>query len=121
MHAFAQSSIGGYFLAFIVIVVSGLSTLMSDRMSYLKSENSMESVVSRESAFMFNNLLFIAACFAVFWGTMLPVFSEWIQGTKITVGPPWFNQVNVPDRSGGSFSWPESGRCLPGGGRRSMR
>ncbi len=96
VHAFAQSSIGGYFLAFIVIVVSGSFYLMSDRMSYLKSENSMESVVSRESAFMFNNLLFIAACFAVFWGTMLPVFSEWIQGTKITVGPPWFNQVNVP-------------------------
>ena len=96
VHAFAQSSIGGYFLAFIVIVVAGSFYLMSDRMSYLKSENNMESVVSRESAFMFNNLLFIASCFAVFWGTMLPVFSEWIQGTKITVGPPWFNQVNVP-------------------------
>src|SRR5262249_26330745 len=63
---------------------------------YLKSENQMESMVSRESSFLFNNLILLAACFAVFWGTMFPVISEAVKGVKITVGPPFFNKVNVP-------------------------
>src|SRR5205807_8499140 len=63
---------------------------------YLKSENQMESIVSRESSFMFNNLILLAACFAVFWGTMFPIISEAVTGSKITVGPPFFNKVNVP-------------------------
>jgi cytochrome c-type biogenesis protein CcmF len=96
VHAFAQSSIGGYFLAYIVIVLSGALYLLLDRLPYLKSENQMESMVSRESSFMFNNLILLAACFAVFWGTMFPVLSEAVKGVKITVGPPFFNRVNVP-------------------------
>src|SRR5215475_5190403 len=96
VHAFAQSSIGGYFAAFIVVALSGALYLMFDRLPYLKSENQMESVVSRESSFMFNNLVLLAACFAVFWGTMFPVISEAVKGVKITVGPPFFNKVNVP-------------------------
>jgi cytochrome c-type biogenesis protein CcmF len=96
VHAFAQSSIGGYFLAFIVIGLSGALYLLIDRLPYLKSENEMESIVSRESSFMFNNLILLASCFAVFWGTMFPVISEAVQGTKVTVGPPFFNRVNVP-------------------------
>jgi cytochrome c-type biogenesis protein CcmF len=96
VHAFAQSSIGGYFAAFIVIALSGSLYLLFDRLPYLKSENQMESVVSRESSFMFNNLILLAACFAVFWGTMFPVISEAVKGVKITVGPPFFNKVNVP-------------------------
>jgi cytochrome c-type biogenesis protein CcmF len=96
VHAFAQSSIGGYFAAFIVIALSASLYLLFDRLSYLKSENQMESIVSRESSFMFNNLILLASCFAVFWGTMFPVISEAVQGVKITVGPPFFNRVNVP-------------------------
>jgi cytochrome c-type biogenesis protein CcmF len=96
VHAFAQSSIGGYFLAFIVITLSGSLYLLFDRLPYLKSENQMESFVSRESSFLFNNLILLAACFAVLWGTMLPVLSEAVTGEKITVGPPFFNRVNVP-------------------------
>ena len=96
VHAFAQSSIGGYFLAFIIIALSGALYLMFDRLEYLKTENSLDSMASREASFMFNNLLFVAACFAVLWGTMLPVFSEWIQGSKITVNQPWFNRVGIP-------------------------
>ena len=96
VHAFAQSSIGGYFAAFIVISLSGALYLLLDRLPLLKSENQMESIVSRESSFMFNNLILLASCFAVFWGVMFPVFSEWIKGVKITVGPPFFNRVNVP-------------------------
>lgn len=101
VHAFAQSPIGGYFLAFIVIGLSGSFYLLLDRLSYLKSENQMESLVSRESSFMFNNLILLASCFAVFWGTIFPVISEaapaWMGGgVKVTVGPPFFNRVNVP-------------------------
>jgi cytochrome c-type biogenesis protein CcmF len=96
VHAFAQSSIGGYFAAFLVVALSGALYLLFDRLPYLKSDNQMESVVSRESSFMFNNLVLLAACFAVFWGTMFPVISEAVKGVKITVGPPFFNKVNVP-------------------------
>ena len=76
VHAFAQSPIGGYFAAFIVVALSASLYLLLDRLPYLKSENQMESMVSRESSFMFNNLILLAACFAVFWGTMFPVISE---------------------------------------------
>jgi len=96
VHAFAQSSIGGYFAAFLVVALSGALYLVFDRLPLLKSENQMESIVSRESSFMFNNLILLAACFAVFWGTMFPVISEAIKGVKITVSAPFFNKVNVP-------------------------
>ena len=96
VHAFAQSSIGGYFLAFIMIVLSGSLYLLTERLPDLKSENQMESIVSRESSFMFNNLILLASCFAIFWGTMFPVLSEAVTGDKVTVGPPFFNRVNVP-------------------------
>src|SRR6185503_7373664 len=96
VHAFAQSSIGGYFAAFLVIALSAALYLLIDRLPYLKSETQMESIVSRESSFMFNNLVLLAACFAVFWGTMFPVISEAVKGVKITVSAPFFNKVNVP-------------------------
>src|SRR6516165_9073261 len=96
VHAFAQSSIGGYFAAFLIVALSISFYFLFDRLPHLKSENQMESVVSRESSFMFNNLILLAACFAVFWGTMFPVISEAVKGVKITVGPPFFNKVNVP-------------------------
>ena len=96
VHAFAQSPIGGYFRGFIVVALSASLYLLLDRLPYLKSENQMESMVSRESSFMFNNLILLAACFAVFWGTMFPVISEAVTGEKITVSAPFFNKVNVP-------------------------
>ncbi len=96
VHAFAQSPVGGYFRAFIIVALSGALYLLFDRLPYLKSENQMESIVSRESSFMFNNLILLAACFAVFWGTVFPIISEAVTGSKITVGAPFFNKVNVP-------------------------
>ncbi len=96
VHAFAQSNIGGYFLAFIIVSVASAFYLLFDRMGYLKTENHLESYASRESSFMFNNLLFVAACFAVLFGTMLPVISEAVTGVKMTVGPAWFNPVMIP-------------------------
>jgi cytochrome c-type biogenesis protein CcmF len=63
---------------------------------HLKSEHKLESLVSRESSFLFNNLILLVACFTVLWGTVFPRLSELVNGTKITVGPPFFNRVNVP-------------------------
>ena len=96
VHAFADSQLGKYFLVYMVTVLAASLYLMIDRLPYLKSERPLDSVLSRESAFLFNNLLLLVACFAVFWGTMFPVLSEWVQGSKITVGPPFFNNVNIP-------------------------
>ncbi len=96
VHAFAQSSIGTWFVIFLaVIFVVCLVAFLKNR-KYLKSEHQLESLVSRESSFLFNNLLLLVACFTVLWGTLFPVLSEWVQGTKVTVGPPFFNRVMVP-------------------------
>lgn len=96
VHAFAQSSLGGWFLGFLAIGISITTFLILRRLDYLKSEAPLESVLSRESSFLFNNLLLMASCFAVLWGTLFPVLTEWLMGEKITVGPPFFNKVNIP-------------------------
>jgi cytochrome c-type biogenesis protein CcmF len=96
VHAFADSSLGKFFIVFMAAILFASLWLIIRRESYLKSERRFDSMLSRESAFLFNNLMLVVACFAVFWGTMFPVLSEWIKGTKITVGPPFFNKINVP-------------------------
>jgi cytochrome c-type biogenesis protein CcmF len=96
VHAFAQSSIGWWFLGFLAIMIAGAVWLILSRLDYLKSEARLESVVSRESSFMFNNLILLAAAFAILWGTLFPVISEAVTGDKITVGPPFFNRINIP-------------------------
>jgi cytochrome c-type biogenesis protein CcmF len=96
VHAFADSNLGRFFLGYMILVVFATLYLIADRRELLKSERSLDSVLSKESAFLFNNFILIVSCFAVFWGTMFPVLSEWIKGTKITVGSPFFNNVIVP-------------------------
>jgi cytochrome c-type biogenesis protein CcmF len=96
VHAFSQGPIGKWFVAFLAIGIAGTIYLILDRLSYLKSEVQLESVVSRESSFLFNNLLLLASCFAVLWGTLFPVISEALTGDKISVDAPFFNRVNVP-------------------------
>jgi cytochrome c-type biogenesis protein CcmF len=96
VHAFAQSSIGSWFVIFLALIFAVCVFFFVRNRAYLKSENRLESLVSRESSFLFNNLLFLVACFAVLWGTLFPVLSEWVQGTKATVGPPFFNRVMIP-------------------------
>jgi cytochrome c-type biogenesis protein CcmF len=96
VHAFAQSSIGSWFVGFLAIVIAGTLYLILDRLDYLKTEARLESVISRESSFMFNNLILVAACFAILWGTLFPVISEWATGEKISVGAPFFNRINIP-------------------------
>ncbi len=96
VHAFAQSSIGDWFYAFILIVLSVCLFTFFKQRDHLKSENRLESLVSRESSFLFNNLILLAACFTVLWGTLFPVLSEYVQGTKVTMGAPFYNRVNLP-------------------------
>lgn len=96
VHAFSASSLGPIFLAFVLFVAVGSVALIVRRRSLLKSPKRLESFTSRESGFLFNNVIFVVMCFAVFWGTIFPVLSEAVRGTKITVGAPFFNQINVP-------------------------
>jgi cytochrome c-type biogenesis protein CcmF len=96
VHAFAQSPIGKYFFTFLIVGIGSTIVLILSRMDYLKSEAKLESVISRESAFLFNNLILLASCFAVLWGTLFPVISEAVTGEKISVDAPFFNRVNVP-------------------------
>jgi cytochrome c-type biogenesis protein CcmF len=96
VHAFAQSPIGKYFVMFLAVGIAATVILILERLKYLKSEARLESVISRESSFMFNNLILVASCFAVLWGTMLPVISEAVTGEKISVDAPFFNRINIP-------------------------
>ena len=96
VHAFAQSSIGDWFVAFLSIVLATCLLLYFRNRQYLVVEHRIESIVSRESSFLFNNLLFVAICFTVLLGTVFPVLTDWFEGHKITVGPPYFNSVAVP-------------------------
>src|SRR5205085_2395735 len=96
VHAFAQSNIGGWFVAFMGITLAVCLFAYLKNRDYLASENQLDSVISRESSFLFNNLLFLVACIAVLSGTLFPVFSEWITGNRISVGAPYFNRVNIP-------------------------
>ncbi|MGH9602845.1 MAG: heme lyase CcmF/NrfE family subunit, partial [Terriglobales bacterium] len=96
VHAFAQSAIGTWFVVFMALTLAVCTLVFLKNRDHLQSENRLESLVSRESSFLFNNLLLLVACFSVLWGTLFPVLSEWVQGTKVTVGPPFFNRVNIP-------------------------
>ena len=96
VHAFAQSSIGNWFVGFLALVFIVCFWSYWLNRDYLRSDNTLDSLVSRESSFLFNNLILLAACFAVLWGTLFPVISEWVVNNKISVGPPFFNKVNVP-------------------------
>ncbi|MGH9574992.1 MAG: heme lyase CcmF/NrfE family subunit [Candidatus Acidiferrales bacterium] len=96
VHAFAESNIGGWFYSFLGIILAVCLVAWYKNRDYLRSDNQLDSLVSRESSFLFNNLILLAACFAVLWGTLFPIFSEWITGNKISVGAPFFDKVNVP-------------------------
>lgn len=96
VHAFAQSQLGPFFSGFLAIGIAGTIFLILNRLPYLKSEAQLESVLSRESSFLFNNLILLASCFAVLWGTLFPVISEAVTGEKISVDAPFFNRVNIP-------------------------
>ena len=97
VHSFAQElRIAYIFLSFMGLVLASCVVLILYRLPQLRSENQIESFFSRESAFLFNNLLLLGAAFSVMWGTMFPLISEGFTGQEISVGPPFFNRVNIP-------------------------
>jgi len=96
VHAFAQSSIGTWFVSFMVVVLAVCIFTYVLQRSHLKGDHHLESLVSRESSFLFNNLVLLTACFVILWGTLFPVLSEYVVGNKVTMGAPWYNRVAIP-------------------------
>ncbi|NUQ94380.1 MAG: heme lyase CcmF/NrfE family subunit [Gemmatimonadaceae bacterium] len=96
VHAFAQSPVGTWFAGFLIAAIAVTAFLVTTRLRDLEAPVTLESVVSREAAFLYNNLVLCGIAFSVLWGTLFPIISEWVRGTKITVGPPFFNAVNIP-------------------------
>src|SRR2546430_1572723 len=96
VHSFTQSPVGYFFLAFLVLAAVASFTLYVIRLPLLATEARLESMVSREANFFFNNLLLIGLAFSVPWGTLFPILSEAVRGVKITYGPATFNYVNIP-------------------------
>ncbi len=96
VHSFGESDLGPLFVGLMVVIIGISGLLVWYRMPQLKSENQLDSLVSRESSFLFNNVLLVGAAFAVFLGTVFPLISEAVRGVKVTVGPPFFNTVTAP-------------------------
>ena len=96
VHAFAESDIGAWFLSFIAGITLAATGLLFTRLKALQSDHEIDSLFSREAFFLLNNLLFVGAAFVVLWGTVYPLFSELVYKQKLTVGPPYFNQVAAP-------------------------
>jgi len=96
VHAFASTDVGWVFLVYIGLIVLLAAGLSIYRRKLLESEKKIESFLSREAAFLVNNLIFLSICFATLWGVMFPVLSEALTGSKQAVGVPFFNAVNVP-------------------------
>jgi len=96
VHAFAKTALGPVFFAFIGLTFLGSLSLLLNNLKTLRAEHELESVLSRETAFLLQNTLFVGITFAVFWGTVFPMVSELVTGTKVTVGPPYFRAVTGP-------------------------
>ena len=96
IHTFTEGPIGKWFLPFLALMLLGGLGIVLARLNELRSENRFDSFFSRESAFLANNVLFMAAAFTVFWGTIYPIVAEVLTGVRLSVGPPFFNSVFVP-------------------------
>jgi cytochrome c-type biogenesis protein CcmF len=96
VHAFADGPVGAMFLAFLALVLFFSFGLVAYRSDQLKGHGELDSIVSRESAFLLNNLILVGICFTVFLGTIFPLLTEALRGTKISVGTPYFNRVSAP-------------------------
>jgi cytochrome c-type biogenesis protein CcmF len=96
VHSFATSSIGLWFLVFLIAATVITAYLVTTRLRDLEAKAHLESMVSREAAFLYNNVALVGIAFSVLWGTLFPILSEAVKGEKITVGPPFFNAVNIP-------------------------
>ena len=96
IHAFGASTLGKPFLGFITVLVAASVVLVVTRLDDLRPEGRFESLLSRESIFLLNNLVLVSLCFVIFWGTFFPLISEAVTGQRASVGPPWFDRYTVP-------------------------
>jgi cytochrome c-type biogenesis protein CcmF len=96
IHAFGASTLGIPFLILIVSMIGGSIALVMSRAAALRSEHRLDSLLSREAAFLLNNLVLVSMCFVIFWGTFFPLISEAVTGDGASVGPPWFDRYTVP-------------------------
>src|SRR6059058_275023 len=96
IHAFGGATLGVPFVVLIGVLVGGSIYLVVSRRSMLRSEHRLESLLSRESFFLANNLVLVGLCFVIFWGTYFPLISEALTGSEAAVGPPWFDRYTVP-------------------------
>ncbi len=91
IHSFTQSSIGPWFLGFIVLVTAFSLALVFARLPLLRARTRLESLVSREATFLYNNLLLVAFCLTILWGVVWPLLSEAVRGEASTVSKPYYN------------------------------
>jgi cytochrome c-type biogenesis protein CcmF len=96
VHAFAASDIGPWFMGAMAAILILCTGLWLSRLDTLKSENKLEAAFSREGIFLLQNVLFVSTAFTTFVGTVFPILSEGLTGNKITVGPPFYDQVAGP-------------------------
>jgi cytochrome c-type biogenesis protein CcmF len=96
VHSFARSSIGPFFAVFLGLLAAGCLWLILRRLPLLRSAAPIEAMISREGAFVFNNLLLVVSAFAVLWATLFPILSEAVRGVKITVASPFYAQIMTP-------------------------
>ena len=96
VHAYAQSSIGSYFFVFITVSFTLTLYMLVKRWDELRGQPSVSSLLSRESLFLINNLIFIGILAVCFWGVVFPLFSELLTGARVVVGPPFFEQASAP-------------------------
>jgi len=96
IHAFSSGPVGGFFLGFLGFILIASFGLLAYRADLLKEQPELDSMVSRESAFLLNNIVLVSALFTIFLGTIFPLISEAVAGVQVSVGAPYFNSVTVP-------------------------
>ena len=96
IHAFGGATLGVPFVVLIAVLIAGSIYLVVSRRDMLRSEHRLDSLLSRESIFLANNVVLVGLCFVIFWGTYFPLISEALTGQEASVGPPWFDRYTVP-------------------------
>ena len=96
IHSFGDNTVGPYVLGLIAVVLVGSTALIVSRLDDLRSEKRIDSLISRESVFLVNNLLLVGLTAIVFWGTFFPLISELFTGEKASLAAPWFDQYTTP-------------------------
>ncbi|NSW74562.1 heme lyase CcmF/NrfE family subunit [bacterium] len=97
VHSFAQSSIGPYFIVFIILTVVFAIFMYQKNKKLISSNEDIVSLVSKENFLIFNNIFFLIITLTVFLGTVFPIISEAFTGEKILVGPTFYDLVNFPN------------------------